>query len=285
MNNLDIKILLGFSIFLYLVSAVLFALKGIAIAKKESQSKIKLFNLLAFAFGTVAWILTVVVFIINWIDTKAPPFGNMYHVFVVTSLSLVPAFLLQRYYFRVKGGEFFFIFVAMIILVPAIIKVDESAGWRPPPALQSVYFIPHVFIYMFGYLLMGIAAVNSMGVMIRYYFTKDYTVTPKGFFLSQRDVYSIVKTGFLFLSLGMIVGATWAETAWGRYWGWDIKETWALINWSLYCIYFHIRYVKMKEGWMHLLLIVAGLSILVTMIGINYMDDAYTTSLHTYTKV
>lgn len=243
--------------------------------------------------GLAGWLITVVVMILNWVEAAAPPFGNMYHVFVVTSFSFLPGYLLLKIYYRVKGGQIIFLLAAWMPLIPALIRMEKVAGWKPPPALQSGYFIPHVLIYMLSYLLLGAAAINGIFQLIQSLITwstgrqsdKDANHLEKNpQILSSQSVYAIVKCGFFFLSTGLVLGALWAERAWGRYWGWDIKETWALINWVLYLIYFHLRYIKVKREWINAFLVFAFITVLVTLLGVNYMNDEFSSSLHTYSR-
>jgi len=58
--------------------------------------------------------------------------------------------------------------------------------------------------------------------------------------------YQMVVFGFLFLTIGIITGAVWANSAWGKYWTWDPKETWSLITWLVYAIFMHLR--MMRDG-------------------------------------
>ncbi|MCK5780927.1 MAG: cytochrome c biogenesis protein CcsA [Psychrilyobacter sp.] len=240
-----------------------------------------------YLFALFGWLVTVTIFILNWISAQAPPFGNMYHVFIVTSGSVLPAFLILKFYFRINRGEFLFVLGALLTLIPALIKVESAEGWRPPPALQSFYFIPHVFAYMLSYLLLAIAAINSLFLLIKELLYKikkksiqDLEVSK--FLLSSKSTFIIVRTGFLFLSTGLLLGAFWAETTWGRYWGWDIKETWALVNWVIYILYFHIRKTTISHRNLNIFLVVAFLTLLVTLLGVNYMNDEFSSSLHTY---
>nr|YP_009300159.1 cytochrome c heme attachment protein [Pelargonium transvaalense]AJC00074.1 cytochrome c heme attachment protein [Pelargonium transvaalense]AKF42865.1 cytochrome c biogenesis protein [Pelargonium transvaalense] len=68
--------------------------------------------------------------------------------------------------------------------------------------------------------------------------------------LQQLDCWSsrIISIGFLFLTIGILSGAVWANEAWGSYWSWDPKETWAFITWTIFAIYLHIREKKNAEG-------------------------------------
>jgi len=84
--------------------------------------------------------------------------------------------------------------------------------------------------------------------------------------------------GFLFLTIGIITGAVWANSAWGRYWGWDPKETWSLITWFIYASLLHAR---MMRGWrgrrIAYLSIVGFVAVLFTYFGVNYLPG-----LHSY---
>lgn len=92
--------------------------------------------------------------------------------------------------------------------------------------------------------------------------------------------------GFPFLTLGIITGAVWANVAWGRYWGWDPKETWSLITWVVYALFLHVRF---SGGWLGLkvkslpqlqaiLSVIGFLFVLFTFFGVNYL----LAGLHTY---
>ena len=88
------------------------------------------------------------------------------------------------------------------------------------PALQSPWFAPHVFVYIFAYTLLGIA------VIIAWWKLAD----------------DLVYVSLAFLTIGMLFGALWAKEAWGHYWSWDPKETWAAITWIAYLVYIHYRH-------------------------------------------
>jgi len=84
--------------------------------------------------------------------------------------------------------------------------------------------------------------------------------------------------GFLFLSVGIITGAVWANTAWGRYWGWDPKETWSLITWFVYAILLHARLMRGWQGKRIAIISILGfLAVMFTYFGVNYLPG-----LHSY---
>jgi ABC-type transport system involved in cytochrome c biogenesis permease subunit len=91
-----------------------------------------------------------------------------------------------------------------------------------------------------------------------------------------------VYIGFGFLTLGLVFGAFWAKEAWGHYWTWDPKETWAMITWLAYLLYIHYRLVNKKDTDKALwILVVAFVLLLVCWFGINYLAIGES-SVHTY---
>ena len=135
------------------------------------------------------------------------------------------------------------------------------------PALQSPWFAPHVFVYIFAYALLGVA------VVIAWWKLAD----------------DLVYISLAFLTIGMLFGALWAKEAWGHYWSWDPKETWAAITWLAYLIYIHYRLMPRANSQEpkanHLALwILFGSFVLLQMCwwGINYLPSAQSSSVHTY---
>lgn len=91
--------------------------------------------------------------------------------------------------------------------------------------------------------------------------------------------YKIVAIGFPLLTLGIIFGAVWASTAWGRPWGFDPKETWSAITWLIYAIYLHARYLAGWKGRPAAFLALLGfLGVLFTYLGVNFLLPG----LHSY---
>ncbi len=92
-------------------------------------------------------------------------------------------------------------------------------------------------------------------------------------------LYRTITFGFLFLAIGIITGSVWAHQAWGRYWGWDPKETWSLITWLIYGIYLHIRFGWGKKGVGTVWLAVLGFwAVVFTYFGVNFL----LAGLHSY---
>ena len=140
------------------------------------------------------------------------------------------------------------------------------------PALQSPWFIPHVTIYMFSYSLLGCAFLLACVGLLR----------NKADILSPID--TLVYVGTAFLTFGMLSGSLWAKEAWGHYWNWDPKETWAAITWLTYMIYIHLRFFRQgKTKSLCLLIIFAFVCLQMCWWGINYLPSAQD-SIHIYNR-
>ncbi len=95
----------------------------------------------------------------------------------------------------------------------------------------------------------------------------------------ERMVYKAVAVGFPFLTLGIITGSVWASQAWGRYWGWDDKETASLITWLVFAVYLHLRLVpKWRGPWVAWIAVAGFLCVIFTFFGVNYLSRG----LHSY---
>ena len=141
------------------------------------------------------------------------------------------------------------------------------------PALQSGWFIPHVTVYMFSYSLLGCAFLIALVCLFK-------SKADSENMLSAAD--TLIYIGTAFLTLGMLSGAIWAKQAWGHFWNWDPKETWALITWLVYLLYMHMRlYKRGSVRLMCILLIFAFICLQMCWWGINYLPSAQD-SLHTY---
>lgn len=157
-------------------------------------------------------------------------------------------------------------FVLLAILSSPLV----AAELHPPvPVLRSGWLVIHVALSFAGLALFTIAAVASaVGLRSPEVVAADRT----------RD--QAIALGFVFYSIGgLVFGAIWAESAWGRFWGWDPKETWALVTTLVYAGYLHLRYVtKVSPRLARVLAIVAWLLACFTFLGVN----ALLSGLHSY---
>jgi ABC-type transport system involved in cytochrome c biogenesis permease subunit len=147
------------------------------------------------------------------------------------------------------------------------------------PALQSPYFIPHVTSYMLSYAVLAASALAS-GLQLKKMLASGKIDSNLNDFID-----SSVNAGLGLLMLGLLTGAAWAKEAWGHYWSWDPKETWALVTAATFLIYLHLRRLPPKKGpgqMIALLVPPLGLMMLmITWLGVSYLSAAMG-SVHIY---
>ena len=177
-----------------------------------------------------------------------------------------------------RWGKLSFILPVCLILATVAFVYFFTPVFRNKalmPALQSPWFVPHVVVYMFSYAIL--AAATMMAVYILF-FRKNKTTDRE---MNITD--NLVCTGLAFLTVGMLFGALWAKEAWGHYWTWDPKETWAAITWLSYLLFLHFRNGQPKEWrkacW---ILLLAFVCLQICWWGINYLPSAQGLSIHTY---
>ncbi len=203
------------------------------------------------------------------------PLSNFYEslVFFAWCLPLVSLISFRRYLRDYLG--FVVATVACLILAYASLGVDSSI--RPlMPALKSNWLLIHVFTCFLGYSAFTIGFGTAL-----LYLKQERRASPKLPPVAQLDrlIYQTTIIGFLFLTLGILTGAVWAETAWGKYWSWDPKETWSLITWLIYAALLHARLVKGWQGRRIAWLAVLGfLAVLFTYFGVSFLLSG----LHSY---
>jgi cytochrome c-type biogenesis protein CcsB len=203
------------------------------------------------------------------------PLSNFYEslVFFSWCLAALTLIFLSRHaegFLGVVGG-----LLASLVLAYASLGVDSSI--RPlMPALKSNWLLVHVITAFLGYAAFGLA----FGAAVLYLVQGSKKQTPgPARPLLDRLIYRAAVIGFIFLTIGILTGAVWAETAWGRYWSWDPKETASLITWFIYAALLHARLVQGWQGRPIAWLAVAGFgAVLFTYLGVGFLLPG----LHSY---
>lgn len=210
------------------------------------------------------------------------PFSNLYEslVFFAWTIGVLYLWLEHRYTMKIIGA--FAIPLAFLALAYASLSPGISSGIEPLlPALKSNWLMAHVITCFFGYAAFAVAFAISLMYLLR---LRDQTgnspllqVFPELKTLDELT-YQMVIFGFLFLSVGIITGAVWANSAWGTYWSWDPKETWSLITWLVYAALIHARMMRGWQGKRIALLSILGFAaVIFTYFGVNYLPG-----LHSY---
>ncbi len=213
----------------------------------------------------------------RWVEAGRAPFSNMFESLVLFGWTVAGVYLLLR--IRTKLPWLAAAAAALSSLALAHASTFESEIRPLMPALQSNWLSFHVMTCFLGYGAFAISAVASVGFLI---------VTRQGS-AAQAETRQTLETivaqtisfGFLFLTLGILTGAVWANSAWGTYWSWDPKETWSLITWLIYAAFLHFNFMRGWRGrraaWIS---IIGFISVLFTYYGVNFLLSG----LHSYAK-
>lgn len=220
---------------------------------------------------TVGGTLLFALFIMGlWLSLERPPLRTMGETRLWYSFFMPIAGLLTYAKWRYKWVLSFSTLMATVFIGVNLLK-PEIHSKALMPALQSPWFAPHVIVYMFAYALLGAAALLAVWMLYR---NSDQEIGM---------VDNLVNVGVVFLTIGMLFGAIWAKEAWGHYWSWDPKETWAAATWVFYLLYIHWRYAAPKRIRSVLwLLLFAFLCLQMCWWGIYYLPAVQGTSIHTY---
>jgi cytochrome c-type biogenesis protein CcsB len=144
------------------------------------------------------------------------------------------------------------------------------------PALKSNWLLIHVVTAFLGYAAFALAFGTAILYLLQ---ERRPRASLPPLPLLDSLIYRTTVLGFLLLTLGIATGAVWAETAWGRYWSWDPKETWSLITWFIYAALLHARQLKGWHGHRIAWLAVLGfMAVLFTYFGVSFL----LTGLHSY---
>ncbi len=249
--------------------------------------KKKMLSRAGFAVMAAGWIANTTGILMRWIESYQmgyghAPFSNMYEslVFFSWTVAILYIFVELRYKESVFG-----VFVSpLVFLAIAYASFDPSISNKISPlipALKSNWLIAHVITCFLGYA--GFTVAFGFSIM---YFLKSMDSSGTSLFsklpswaLIDELTYQMVVFGFLFLTIGIITGAVWANSAWGKYWSWDPKETWSLITWLVYAVFMHLRLMR---GWSGKALasvsIIGFIAVLFTYFGVNFLLSG----LHSY---
>lgn len=209
-----------------------------------------------------------------WITLERPPMRTMGETRLWYSFFLPLAGLITYTRWRYKWILSFSTVLAVVFICVNLFK-PEIHTKALMPALQSAWFAPHVIVYMFAYAMLGAATVMAVYLL----FVKK--TEPSDNEMEITD--NMVDVGWAFLSIGMLFGALWAKEAWGHYWSWDPKETWAAATWMAYLLYIHLRLTNRKYTVISLWCLLFSFILLqICWWGINYLPSAQATSVHTY---
>ncbi len=229
-----------------------------------------------------------------WISLERPPLRTMGETRLWYSFFLPMAGIIVYSRWKYRWILSFSTLVATVFICINLFK-PEIHSKTLMPALQSPWFAPHVIVYMFAYALLGAATLMAVFMLIK---GKAPSAVSSPLTSEFEATDNLVYTGLAFMTYGMLFGALWAKEAWGHYWSWDPKETWAAITWFSYLVYIHYRHLPLLPADVSAIrpdvtyqqpkvalyiLLVAFVLLQMCWWGINYLPAAQGSSVHTYT--
>lgn len=224
----------------------------------------------------IAGIAIFAAFIIGlWIGQERPPLRTIGETRLWYSFFLAIVGYFTYKHWKYKWLLSFSSLVACVFVCVNIFK-PEIHSTNLMPALQSYWFVPHVTVYILSYAMLGAATIAAIIQLVN---LKKDRLDDNLYKLMDNVVY----IGFGFLILGMLMGAVWAKEAWGHYWSWDPKETWAFITSVGYLVYIHMRLQKYHVKFILWMLPIAFVLLMITWIGVNYLPAAQN-SIHVYSN-
>ncbi|MGV8913307.1 MAG: c-type cytochrome biogenesis protein CcsB [Rhodoglobus sp.] len=206
---------------------------------------------LAMAFTVIAWVLHVGAVVFRGVAANRVPWANMFEFTLTATALIVGVFLLAQFW---QDLRFLGSFISGFTLIA--LGVGTSSFYVDvvplPPALQSAWLVIHVFVASLSTGIFALAAGLSIvqlmqsrreaGKALKLRFLDTLPAAER----LETLAYRLTVVGFVLWTFTVMAGAVWAERAWGRYWGWDTKEVWSFIIWTIYAGYIHARATR---GW------------------------------------
>jgi cytochrome c-type biogenesis protein CcsB len=247
-----------------LIIAFVYSLTALKAPNQSNKLMPTWLTMAAFGFLTLA--LTI-----RGLISGRVPFANLYEFTLLFVWGILLFYLIIR---RQINAPLFTVLVLLVnIILISYSFVLPSDVSMLMPALQSHWLEIHVITAIIAYGAFGVAFCLGVLYLLKenYPTNRLYATLPP---LNKLDntLYWSVAVGFPFMALVLITGAVWAEEAWGTWWSWDPKETWALITWLVYAAYLHARLTLGWQGKRSAVMAVVGfIVVLFTFYGVSYL--------------
>ncbi|MEA1891167.1 MAG: cytochrome c biogenesis protein CcsA [Campylobacterota bacterium] len=264
-------LLLGFILLIFSFMKIIKPSFNISIVSKITLGLLILFFLVhTFGLG------------LRWYIADHAPWSNGYESMIYIGWATV----LAGFIFSKRSS----MTMASTAILTGLILFVAHLNWMDPqvtnlvPVLNSYWLSIHVAIITASYGFLGLGAL--LGFIVVLLFIIKTKNNDKHITLSIKELNSInemsLMAGLVLLTIGNFLGGVWANESWGRYWGWDPKETWALVTILVYAIVIHIRFIKSiySEFNFAVISMLSYTSVIMTYFGVNY----YLAGLHSYAK-
>ena len=280
------------------------------------SNNINLFKKLGKIFSLIANILIIIILGSRWIVSGYFPLSNLYEslLFLTWTLLTLQLIIETKTNSKIVGSLIFPLVLLLSGFTNLILSSEMQKSSPLVPALQSNWLMLHVSMMLISYatLILGSLLCLLFLVLSKYEeidltkiddeeltlisllptFYQNNSLLPLGTSKQIQKLgklkllqtldnwsYRIIGLGFPFLTVGIIGGGVWANKAWGSYWSWDPKETWALVTWLIFATYLHARITKGLKGKTTAILGSLGFFIIwICYLGVNFLGKG----LHSY---
>ncbi len=265
---------------------VLVGAGGPDLVASEGEHRVALFGRIGVALTVVGALSHLVGVVLRGVAADRLPWGNMYE-FITSSLAFAAVFYLVLVWRR--GWSWLGLPVTLLLSVGQGLAVTVFYVAIAPlvPALHSVWFIIHIVAAAIAGAAFNVGAIAAILYLIRDRAERRGQVggylarLPKAAALDDFS-FRVHRFAFPLWTFTILAGAVWADYAWGRFWGWDPKETWSLVTWVVYAAYLHARVTAGWKGTRAAWLAVLGLvTFWFNFIGVNLL----TVGLHSYAGI
>jgi cytochrome c-type biogenesis protein CcsB len=232
------------------------AADGIGAAGTDEQGE--LYGRIAISLTVLAWMMHVGAVLTRAIAVGRAPWGNMYEFSTAFAMVAVGAYLLLLLLGKKVRWVGLFLITSVLLDLGLAVSVLYTADDQLVPALHSYWLWIHVSCAIISGAVFWLGALSTFLYLFRDRYELALAAGRDGGRLASvlerlpaaatldKFAYRINASVFPLWTFTIIAGAIWAEAAWGRYWGWDPKETWAFITWVAYACYLHAR---STAGW------------------------------------
>jgi cytochrome c-type biogenesis protein CcsB len=213
---------------------------------------------------TVAWALHATAALLRGLAAGRVPWANMFEFSLTATAIIVGVFLLVQVWQDLRFLGAYIVGFSLILL--GLATVNFYVDVIPlPDALKSAWLVIHVFVAVLGTSFFALGAGLSITQLLQA--RREAGRGGPGFLATlpsaealENLAYRVILIGFVFWTFTLIAGAVWAERAWGRYWGWDTKEVWTFIIWTIFAGYIHARATRGWRGSRSAVLAIVGFS-------------------------
>ena len=247
------------------------------------NDKNKIINVSVKVFGFIIlglFMLHTLGLIARWYISGHAPWSDAYESMIYVAWATM--------FFGLAFGRKSQLTIASVAFVTSIILMVAHWNWMDPaianlqPVLDSYWLMIHVAVIVMSYGPFTIGMILGVVSLLLMIFTNEKNKDKMLLNIKELTIINemALTTGLILLTIGNFLGGMWANESWGRYWGWDPKETWALISIMVYAFVIHMRLVPGLRGrfGFNLLSIIAFASIMMTYFGVNF----YLSGLHAY---